>query len=116
MSFLRIENKQFIKDGAPVHLRGLNIGNWMLVEHYMIGLPWTEYKMRALMRSELGEERFHAFWNTFMDESLKDEDFRFIAECGFNWVQLPINYRHFLADGTATGFDQRGYQYVDRVV
>ncbi len=116
MSFVKIKDKQFTIDGQSIQFRGLNLGNWMLVEHYMIGLPWTEYQMRAVMRRELGEKKFHAFWDTFMDESLKDADFRFMSECGFNWMQLPINYRHFLKDGTASGFDQRGYEYVDRVI
>lgn len=27
-----------------------------------------------------------------------------------------MNYRHFVADGTTTGFDGRGFEYVDLVL
>lgn len=31
-------------------------------------------------------------------------------------MQLPMNNRHFVADGTTTGFDGRGFEYVDLVL
>jgi endoglucanase len=116
MSFVKIDGLQLVRAGKPLHLRGLNTGNWLLVESYMIGLPWTEYKMRALFRRILGEDAFHAFWDTFLDESLSSADLDFIQSCGFNFLQVPINYRHFDGDGTTSGFTDHGTRSLDRLV
>jgi len=116
MSFIKVQDRKLVRAGQPIHLRGLNIGNYMQVEYYMIGLPWTEYKMRAFFRQILGEQAFHAFWDTYMEVSMAEADFAFIKSCGFNLVALPMNYRHFLKDGTTGGFDPKGFALVDRFI
>lgn len=116
MSFVKIDGLQLVRDGTPLRLRGLNTGNWLLVESYMIGLPWTEYKMRALFRRILGEDAFHVFWDTFLNVGLAAADFDFIQSCGFNFLQVPINYRHFDSDGTTSGFTDYGAKSLDRLV
>jgi len=65
--FLDIRGNQIVKDGKPIRLRGTNLGNWMILEAYMMGLPSVEYHMRSTMRATLGEARFHAFFDTFKE-------------------------------------------------
>lgn len=113
---VQVRDRGFVVGDIPRRFCGVNYGNWMLIEHYMLGLPWTEYKMRELFRAMLGEKAFQAFFGTFMDLYATDRDFAFMRDCGFNLVQLPFNYRHFIADGTTRGFDNRGFEYVDRFV
>ncbi len=103
MSLIQITGSRFTRDGSEVRLRGLNLGNWMLIEHYMIGLPWTEYKMREAFLDILGPDRYRAFFDTFMDASLTDADFAFMERCGFNFVRLPLNYRWFGDAATGRG-------------
>lgn len=114
--FLDIQGHQIVKDGKPIRLRGTNLGNWMILEAYMMGLPSVEYHMRSTMRATLGEERFHAFFDTFMDACIRNSDIAFLKECGFNLLQVPFNYRHFLSDGTTAGFDGKGFDYLDKVI
>jgi len=116
MGFVKIDGLQLVRDGQPLRLRGLNAGNWLLVEAYMLGLPWTEYQMRAQFRRVLGEDAFHAFWDTFLETSLAAPDLDFIQSCGFNFLQIPINYRHFDRDGTTDGFTDLGPRALDRLV
>jgi endoglucanase len=77
-TFLDIRGNPIVKDGEPIRLRGVNLGNWMILESYMMGLPSVEYHMRSTMRALLGEERFHAFFDTFMDASVRDSDIVFL--------------------------------------
>ena len=51
--FLDIQGSQIVKNGSPIRLRGTNLGNWMILEHYMMGLPSVEYHMRSTMRATL---------------------------------------------------------------
>lgn len=115
-SFVRIDGSNLCKDGKPLALRGFNYGNWMLIESYMIGIPWTEYKMRAAFREILGEDGYHSFFDTFMDTFAAEEDFAFLERSGFNLLQLPFNYRHFGGDATAEPFGERGFEYFDRFI
>ena len=114
--FLDIQGSEIVKDGKPIRLRGTNLGNWMILEAYMMGLPSVEYHMRSTLRTMLGEERFHAFFDTFMDASVRDSDIAFLKDCGFTLLQVPFNYRHFLSDGTTAGFAKKGFDYLDQVI
>ena len=40
---LQAKGFQIMDGDKPVRLRGVNLGGWMLIEDYMIGLPWTEW-------------------------------------------------------------------------
>ena len=115
--FVQIRGRDLVLGSRPTMFCGCNYGNWMLVEHYMIGLPWTEYMMRNLWLEMLGRDSFEAFWHTFMDGYATDEDFAFMKSLGCNMIQLPFNYRFFedpARDRTAAGFEERGFEYVDR--
>lgn len=115
--FLKIRGRDIVLGSRPTMFCGFNYGNWMLVEHYMIGLPWTEYMMRNLWLAMLGRDSFEGFWHTYMDAYATDKDFAFMKSLGCNMVQLPFNYRFFenpKGDRTCAGFEERGFQYVDR--
>jgi succinate dehydrogenase/fumarate reductase flavoprotein subunit len=45
-SILQAEGSEIVEGGRAVRLRGMNLGGWMLIEDYIIGLPWTEWKIR----------------------------------------------------------------------
>lgn len=115
-SFVSINGTSFTLNGKPLRLRGVNTGNWMLIEHFMIGLPWTEYKMRQLGREILGDKGYHEFFDTFLDCSLTESDIRFIAENGMNFIRLPFNYRHFERDERPFEFLPDAFAYFDRVI
>src|ERR1039458_5060723 len=55
--WIRIEGRILVADGKPIRLRGIGLGNWMLVEHFMIGLPQVDYVMRQTFTEVLGPER-----------------------------------------------------------
>lgn len=114
--FLSVHHRRIIRNETPVELVGVNYGNWMLIESYMIGLPGKEFQMRAEMKSILGEEKYHAFFDTYMDTYLLEEDVRLMKESGFNLIQLPFNYRHFSDDATCEAFGQKGFAYFDRLL
>jgi endoglucanase len=113
---LGIKGNQIIKDGKPIRLRGVNFGNWMLIEHFMIGLPWVEYKMREKFAEILGEAACRAFFDTYMDAFIAEDDFRFLADMGANFIRLPFNYRHFEDDRRPGEFRSDAFVYFDRVI
>jgi len=57
---LQAKGAAITEDGRPIRLRGVNLGGWMLIEDYMIGLPWTEWKIREQFKKVLGAESYAA--------------------------------------------------------
>src|ERR1035441_8947947 len=83
---LKARGLDIVEADRPVRLRGVNLGGWMLIEDYMIGLPWTEWKIREQFRKVLGDEAYSAFFNAFDDAFIADADISFLAKQGFNVV------------------------------
>src|SRR5512138_3802674 len=95
---LQAKGLDIVEGDKPVRLRGVNLGGWMLIEDYMIGLPWTEWKIREQFRRVLGEPAYRAFFDAYADSYISDADLAFLGRQGFNFVRLPFNYRHFESD------------------
>jgi len=113
---LQARSLDIVEGGRPVRLRGVNLGGWMLIEDYMIGLPWTEWKIREQFRKVLGDEAYSAFFNAFDQAFIADADISFLAQQGFNVVRLPFNYRHFEDDLAPGQWIESGFRQLDRVV
>jgi len=77
---LQARGLDIVEGGRPVRLRGVNLGGWMLIEDYMIGLPWTEWKIREQFRKVLGDEAYTAFFNAFDQAFIADADISFLAQ------------------------------------
>jgi hypothetical protein len=113
---LQIKGLDICDATGPVRLRGLNLGGWMLIEDYMIGLPWTEWKIRDRFKEILGDAKYQAFFDAFDRSYIAEADIAFIAKQGFNVVRIPFNYRHFESDLEPGQFLESGFRQLDRVV
>jgi len=115
-NLVRIKGRKLLVNGKEQRFRGVNIGSWMLIEHFMIGLPWTEYKMRELGRQILGPEKCAAFFDTYMDAFVSEADLRLLAKNGLNLIRLPFNYRHFESDAKPFEYQTEALKYFDRII
>ncbi len=99
--------------GKPLHLRGINLGNWLLTEGYMWrfdGGPQSEREIEELVSEMLGPERAQAFWQQYRDTYISQQDIHAIKEAGFNSVRIPIHWKLF------TSPDAEGFRLLDRVI
>jgi hypothetical protein len=113
---LKAKGLDIVEAGRPVRLRGVNLGGWMLIEDYMIGLPWTEWKIREQFRRVLGAESYTAFFDAYDQAYIAEADIAFLAQQGFNYVRLPFNYRCFEDDLAPGVWIESGFRQLDRVV
>ena len=114
--WMRIEGRTLVADGKPVRLQGIGLGNWMLVEHFMIGLPQVDYVMRQKFTEVLGPERSAAFWGAYMDNYFTEKDVARIRELGFNHVRLPFSYRQLESDEQPGQWREEGFRRLDRMI
>jgi endoglucanase len=115
-AWISLDGRRMLADGKPVHLRGIGLGNWMLVEGFMIELPQVDYVMRQAFREILGPERTAAFWNAYMDAYFTEADVAAIRALGFNHVRLPFSYRHLETDDRPGEYREEGFRLIDRMI
>ena len=69
-TLVRIEGKNFIApDGSTLHIKGINLGNWLMPEGYMFKFEVAKAPRQIYGAFErlLGPERAQAFWRQFRD-------------------------------------------------
>ncbi|MGE5557996.1 MAG: glycoside hydrolase family 5 protein [Bacillota bacterium] len=115
-AFLQIQGKKFNYDGKEIILRGFGIGTWMNIEHFMIGLPGTEKKIRQTFADVYGKERSEEFFQSLLGAMITEDDFQFLKELGVNCIRLPFNYRHFEDDQKPGVYKSEGFRHLDRVL
>ncbi len=49
-------------------------------------------------------------------EAFREEDFRWIAGWGFNFVRLPVSYTHWIRRGDPFAIDEAGFARVDQAI
>lgn len=105
-------------DGSPLFLRGINLGNWLVPEGYMIGFKNVSSPRRIddVFRQLLGPEKTRRFWKEYRDAFITKEDIAFIKRSGLNHVRVPFNYRLFVTESEPVRLEGPGYALLDRVV
>ena len=112
--FVHTQGEQIVDaHGKPLHLHGINLGNWLLTEGYMShfeGGPQSEREIEEFVTEMIGPERAAAFWHTYRDTYITAADIHLIKQAGFDSVRIPIHYKLF------TTPDAEGFQLLDRVI
>ncbi len=93
--WLKAQGDRIIDEtGAPVVLRGMGLGGWMLQEGYMLRLSklGQEHVIRARIAALVGPQREAAIHTAWLDNHTTKADIDYMAAAGFNSVRLPMHY------------------------
>lgn len=104
-------------DGDELSLNGINLGNWLLWEGYlMMGdfefrthTQFLNSLSRVLGSKEKATEFQHQWRMNYVDEQAIAD----LKGLGFNSVRVPFHYNLFWADGK---LKDDGFEYIDRLV
>ncbi len=113
---IQIDGLNFIQNGTPTVFRGVNLGNWLMLESYMLKLPYLDHGMRKAFSDVLGKESGELFWKTYEDTYMAEADFAWLAELGINLVRIPFNYRILENDLRPGKTKERGFKLLDRAL
>jgi Endoglucanase len=115
--YLTCVDGRFADGDGPRLLRGIGLGNWLVPEGYMWGLPATATSPRqieGLIAAVLGSAGAARFWDRWRSEYVSDVDLAEIAGAGFDHVRLPLSWRLLITvDGTVI---EDGFVQLDRFV
>jgi len=114
---VQIDGRRFVgPDGRSLQLKGINLGNWLMPEGYMLKLERAKAprQIYAAFDRLLGKERAAEFWRSFRDQYVTAADLGLIRDCGFNLVRIPLHWALFM---TAEGrFEGEGWALLERVL
>lgn len=117
--FFSVKEKEIIdRDGNPILLKGINLGNWLVPEGYMfhfskINSPQFIY---LFFNTLVGPEEANKFWEDFRRNYITRDDIRLIKSLGFNSVRIPFNYRLFITDYPFYELKGVGYALLDSAI
>ena len=112
-SYVKVRGTEFVKDEKKVLFRGLGIGTWLNMEHFMIGIPTPDNQIRKTVREKYGKEAADLFFDRFIRSFITEKDFAFLKECGVNVVRVPFNYRLFIDDQNPYEYKEEGMIYLN---
>lgn len=106
------------RDGRPLLLRGINLGNWLVPEGYMFKFAnASSPRMIADVIAQLsGPDEAQAFWKEYRARYIARGDIRLIARCGFNSVRVPFNFRILTPEDRPGVWSEEGFALIDSVI
>lgn len=119
-AWIRASGTAFVDDaGAPVRLRGINLGNWLTIEGWICGLNDAvepgreipdEWTLWSVCEERFGREKTARLIRAWHGSWITERDFEWIHDAGFDFVRIP--FWHAWLDpedapaGVADGFDR----------
>ncbi len=94
--FLHVDNRDIVDGtGAPILLRGMGLGGWLVQEGYMWnihGFFGSPSNIESNIIDLVGEENTVAFYQAYYENYITEADVAFIAANGFNALRVPFHY------------------------
>ncbi|MDO8342095.1 MAG: cellulase family glycosylhydrolase [Cellvibrio sp.] len=95
MTMLKTDGTKWVKaSGRQVHLKGTNLGNWLVQEFWMMGQGGNGVHDQCTLEAKLTERFGYAekerLIKLFRDNWIKERDWDQLKAFGFNVVRLPI--------------------------
>jgi len=86
--------KWVVADGSEIHLKGANLGNWLINEFWMMGQGSNgiddQCKLEAVLDKRFGYAERDRLFQLFRDNWMKPADWDMLAKFGVNVVRLPF--------------------------
>jgi endoglucanase len=122
LSATPVSDAQFVKtkgteivdaSGKPLLIRGISIGNWMVLEGYFWHFgPNNTYQrdVEAVFEDLLGPTQAQQFLYQWRQNLITKADIDRIKRDGFNTIRVPLHTKYFKTD------DDEGFKLVDQLM
>ena len=118
-SFLRAEGTRIVDEaGRPVVLKGCNLGNWFLLEMWMLDIEGVrdQYEFEAILGKRFGVDEKDRLMELYRENWITERDFEIIRSFGFNVVRLPFHYSLLEDDAQPLHLKENAFAWLDRAV
>jgi hypothetical protein len=120
LPFLRAPGARFVDpSGAPVTLKGCNLGNYLLLEPWMFGGCITardQADIFSTLADRFGPDRRDQLLGIYRSSYITPRDFELIKSFGFNVVRLPFHYSLIQDDTPPYAIKPNAFVHFDRLL
>jgi glucan 1,3-beta-glucosidase len=105
--------------GKRVLLKGCNLGNWFVIEPWMLTLSdkfKDQEELEQILEERLDEEESEELMELYRAGWMGPRDFQIIKSFGMNVVRLPMNYRQFESDKNPFRLKEDAFKWIDIAV
>lgn len=118
--FLKRANTQFVNNDGVFYLKGVNLGNWLHLEPYLINAPVSVSGSHELLTQAIASVTNNpsfpsTFFTSWYTTFIQRKDIDTIASMGFNHVRIPFPYHLFYDSNTQTTIND-GFVYLDSAI
>ncbi len=104
------------EDGDPVSLRGVNLGNWLIMEMWMLGVSGNvpdQYTFENVLAQRFGEEEKDRLMELYRESWITERDFEIIRSFDMNVIRLPFWYTLLEDDDEPFTIKPDGWKWLD---
>ena len=85
MDKVTIRGRSLIFDNQELKLKGMGVGSWLNLEHFMMGMPGVDRMIRQAM-----DRRCPGLMEAVEDSFFTDEDAAYLTGLGINFIRVPF--------------------------
>lgn len=124
-SLLKQDRERWMNaQGEIVSLRGVNLGNWLMMEMWMLdsgenpvgeGIE-DQCTFEATLDARFGQEEKARLMDVYRDNYITKRDWDIMQEAGFNLIRLPFPYQLIEDDANPMTLRDDAWQYLDYAI
>ena len=117
-SFLRAQGSHIVDEvGKPVILRGCNIGNWLLLEMWMLAQDLRDqHEFEEVIATRASREEKDRLMELYRENWITQRDFKIIRSFGFNVIRLPFHHSILEDDRYPFRLKENAFKWLDRAI
>lgn len=121
VGFLRADGSRLIDENTrrPVVLKGCNLGNWLMIEPWMLGnIDGAKDQVGIIntFKTRFGDERGQRLIDLYRQNFITPRDFELIKTFNFNAVRVPFDYRILQEDEPPYRVRKDAFVHLDRAL
>ena len=105
--------------GAPVILKGVGVGGWLMPEGYMLQISAPDggspRSIRARIQDLIGPADTDRFFEIYEANYVEEKDVAAIAGWGYDHIRLPFHFKVLYDQSTGT-FREAGFAQIDTFI
>jgi endoglucanase len=105
--------------GAKVVLKGCNLGNWLLIEPWMLGAGEKYRDQHAFvtqLETRFGAQRAAELMELYREQWITAREMGLIKSFGFNVVRVPFHYGLLMGEEMPPALRPEAFKWLDRAV
>ena len=107
-------------EGNVTALKGCNLGNWLVLEMWMLDQVTDkhhdQYTFESVLEERFGNDKKHKLMELYRENWITEEDYKTVRSFGMNTVRLPFQYNILMDKDKPYSLRKNAWVWLDRAV